>query len=112
MTIQQSNVVDFVAFRQEDENAFLIIVDHLDWDEEEGEHLWLLQEKLNTYLAFIEGGQLVEEFPGIIGKAVTIKVKGIYPLSEQAKNFFNLSQKKVAEAGAKLCFELSPELDQ
>ncbi len=112
MTIQQSDVVDFVAFRQEDENVFLLIVDHLDWDEEEGEHLWLLQEKLNTYLTFIEGGQLVEDFPSVVGKAVTIKVKGIYPLSEQAEKFFNLSQKKAAEVGAKLCFELSPELDK
>jgi hypothetical protein len=40
----------------------LVISDHLDWINSV-EHQLILQRKLNTYLRFIESGELFEKFP-------------------------------------------------
>jgi hypothetical protein len=105
MTIEQTNVVDFVAFSDSSKEVLLVIVDHLPWDENEGEHLLLLQNKLNTYLEFVEGGQLEAGFPKARGKEVIVKMTGTYPLSEQALKFFNLAKGRISELGFGLRFE-------
>ena len=53
MSIDQPAVIDFLWKDGPNNRAVLTISDHLDW-EEEGEHLLLLQDKLNHYLEFIE----------------------------------------------------------
>ena len=63
MSVDQTNKIDFVSVAKDNSHVLLSITDHLDWETEEGEHLLLLQEKLNTYLHFIESGKLVETFP-------------------------------------------------
>lgn len=106
MTIEQTNVVDFVAFDDAGKNVFLIVVDHLVWDENEGEHLLLLQDKLNTYIEFVEGGQLYTEFPKAAGREITLRVAGSYPLSKQAERFFGLAGERMREVDIQLFFEL------
>jgi len=58
MSIEQADKIDFVNIEDKTGDVLLSISDHLSWDEGEGEHLLMLQAKLNTYLAFIEGGQM------------------------------------------------------
>ena len=58
MSIEQTNTVDFVSIDEISGDALLTISDHLAWDENEGAHLELLQNKLNAYLRFIESGEL------------------------------------------------------
>jgi hypothetical protein len=48
MSIEQIDVVDFVSIDKNSGDAWLTISDHLTWDRNEGEHLLLLQNKLNT----------------------------------------------------------------
>ena len=102
MTIEQTDVIDFVAFDKEGGDVSLVIADHLVWDENEGEHLLLLQDKLNAYLQFVESGQLYSEYPKLKGRNVVIELSNKYPLSEQAKSFFKLASAKVSEVGIKL----------
>lgn len=86
------------------------ISDHLNWNENEsGEHLRMLQEKINAYLAFIEGGQLYEDQPSAKGRNISIQVYGKYPLSGAAKEFYTKAQKIVSEAGFDLEFKLLEE---
>ena len=40
------------------------------WDD--SEHLLLLQEKLNSYLAFIESGEIYESYPRAMGRQLVI----------------------------------------
>ncbi len=61
MSITYSQVIDIWAIPNwEPDNVVLYVSDHLEWGEkaEQGEHLQLLQDKLNTYVAFIESGDL------------------------------------------------------
>ena len=56
MSIMDKNVVDAVGFSKDLQTEKFAIFDHLDWSDEE-EHLYLLQEKINSYLVFIQEGQ-------------------------------------------------------
>jgi hypothetical protein len=58
MTVEETNIVDFVATSPDSDDVLLVVSDHLDWHENEGEHLLTLQTKLHLYLTFIETGQL------------------------------------------------------
>ena len=109
MSIDQTDVVDFVSIDPVSGRTFLTISDHLDWDENEGEHLLMLQEKLNAYLRFIENGEMEEGFPQTRGRHVTIHISAKYPMSKEAKKFFRLAKSAIDEAGFALEFELLKE---
>jgi len=108
MTVDQIGVVDFVSVDKTSGEVLLTISDHFVWDENEGEHLLLLQDKLNAYLEYILGGQLYTDFPHMRDKPIVINLVGAYPLSEQAQKFFELAKGRVEEYGFQLRFKLLP----
>ncbi len=55
MSILDAKVVDIVGVDPDKGIARLVITDHLEWTDPLGEHLLLLQEKINGYLRFLEG---------------------------------------------------------
>ncbi|MCT7375057.1 DUF6572 domain-containing protein [Chelativorans salis] len=79
MTISDQDKVDIVRINRGEGIVHLIIADHLPWGCEEGdekEHMYLLQEKINLYLSYIEGEQLLDDFPNARGLDVGIQVYG------------------------------------
>lgn len=84
----------------------LIITDHFKWgNENEAQHLKLLQEKINTYLAFIKSGELTSAIPSSEGKTPVIFVEGKYPLSEQALKLFSAVDQVLKGTGIEVVFE-------
>lgn len=71
MSIDQAQVVDAVGLDPLSGEVVLTISDHLDWSDVEN-HIVLLQEKLNAYLAFVESGEIVESYPKAIGRKARI----------------------------------------
>jgi hypothetical protein len=106
MSIEQENVIDFVAIDRASGDLHLTITDHLPWDHNEGNHLVLLQNKLNAYLRFIESGEAFEKMPAAKGRSIVIKLVGKFSLSEQASRFFELARCRIEEAGFRLQFTL------
>jgi hypothetical protein len=103
MSVDQTDKIDFFVVDKEKTQVVLIIADHLDWEEfDEGDHLELLQEKINSYLHFVEGGQLIETRPDLEGIPVVIRVDAKYPPSEEATKFYRLAGPVVADAGMSL----------
>jgi len=74
-------------------DLILAVSDHLDWDENEGEHLFVLQDKLNTYLEYIEGGQSYTKVPRAVGRKIVIRVFGKFTLSEEGRKVYQLTGK-------------------
>ena len=109
MSIEQTNVVDFVGIEYATGRATLTISDHLDWNENEGEHLLMLQEKLNAYLSFIESGEMEERVPVTRGRPVAIQIYAKYPLSPEATKFFGLAKDTIEKAGFALEFQILKE---
>jgi hypothetical protein len=106
MSVDETNKIDFVSLAKDNSRVLLSITDHLDWKVGEGEHLLLLQEKLNTYLHFIESGKLVEAFPWASGLPIAIGIAGKFPLSAEATKFFGLAKEKLATLDVSLEFQL------
>ncbi len=57
MSILDTNKIDLIGTRPSSPVVRLVIADHLDWSDVE-EHARLIQAKVNTYLEFVESGQL------------------------------------------------------
>ncbi len=111
MSVLETELIDFI---HEDPGANVVsltVADHMEWkDQNEEEHLWLLQEKLNTYLRFIESGELNQSFPLAMGKTVHIRIVGKFPLQGRGLQFFDSASRLVENAGFKLSFQLLEQL--
>ncbi|RME29062.1 MAG: hypothetical protein D6798_01040 [Deltaproteobacteria bacterium] len=70
MSVQDRGTIDYLAIESGSGRVVLAISDHLDWTEPK-QHLYVLQEKLNTYISFVESGQVWEEASTRAGKEIT-----------------------------------------
>ncbi len=66
----------------------LIIEDELDW-EDSYLHASAIQNKLKTYLYFIESGQLLKAFPDAEGQPITICLRSMSPAPDKFYNEMN-----------------------
>lgn len=108
MSIDQTDVIDSIGIYIPKNEAQLIIVDHLEWDRGEKldkEHMYLLQEKVNTYLRFIESGEIYEAYPKSRNKALIIRLIGKYDMCESALIFFKRIENALSKSGYKITFE-------
>lgn len=106
MSIEQAEIVDGIGVDKKTGELNLIITDHLDWNENTHNHLMLLQEKINTYLSFVESGELLETYPDSKGRNVVVKVVGKYPLGDVGTKFFAQASSMIEDTGIRLRFEL------
>lgn len=97
MSVENVKVVDFISIDKE-ENVVLTISDHLEWDTS-NEHLLLLQEKLNSYLHFIEGGELYESYPDAKNRHIVINIVTKYLPSKDGQTFLDRSREVLKAAG-------------
>jgi CRP-like cAMP-binding protein len=102
MSITDTNSVDMIGTVAETNTVVLSISDHLKWDEREGEHLMLLQEKINTYLRFIESGEIFITFPNAKGKSLAVRIYLQYEPSQMARDFLEKAVTVLYEAGIEL----------
>lgn len=108
MSILESSKVDMWGLPKGDPDRVVLgIADHLGWEPaEEGQHLELLQEKINTYIRFIESGELLEVVPKARGRTPAIRVIGKHALSEQGARFIDQATVVLKGAGIELEFVL------
>ena len=107
VTVQQTNVVDWLGIEKQTGHVLLTVLDDLDWVNE-GEHLLALQEKLNTYLAFIESGEVFERLVETLGRSVPketpvkVSILAKHALTDHARAFVGHAQGMFAGAGFQL----------
>jgi hypothetical protein len=104
MTVEDIDKVDRMGIDRKTGDVHLLISDHLDWNENEGEHLLALQDKLNTYLEFVESGEIYAKYPRAAGRKIVFYVMAKFALSEEANKFYRLAEKAVQEYGCALQF--------
>lgn len=95
MSIEDQSSVDAIGVN-ESGIVVLTISDHLEWDDE---HLYLLQEKINTYLAFIESGEVYQSYPISKGREFKISVVCKYEPSPTAMKFLSQCTTVINQAG-------------
>ena len=64
MNIENTDTIDGLAFKQETSSLILLLADGMDWIDM-NRHLQLLQDKLNTYIWYIESRQYEEKYPNV-----------------------------------------------
>ncbi|WP_119939198.1 DUF6572 domain-containing protein [Neorhizobium sp. NCHU2750] len=107
MAIDQVDQIDFYSIDRISGDLWLTISDHMPWDIDDGNHLVILQDKLNTYLSFIESGEVHSKVPSSNGRRIVIILVGKFPMSSRAESFFQMAAISVARAGFSLRFQLT-----
>jgi hypothetical protein len=98
MSLAQADVVDFVGVEKGGGRTILTIVDDSDWQDEQ-EHLFNLQEKLNRYLAFIESGEVFEHPNAGRARPIVVRVLAKYELPSKAHEFLGYAESTFSSAG-------------
>jgi len=102
MSVTDTNVVDTIGTMPDKDLVVLSISDHLEWGEQSGEHLLMIQNKINTYLRFIESGEIYTAFPSSKGKAVAVRVYFKYEPDEMGRQFVSRAEEVLRGAGIEL----------
>jgi len=101
VSVENTTVVDAIGVERDSDKVILTISDHLDWSDERA-HLLALQEKINTYLRFIESGEIDETYADALGRARVIDVVTKHPLTDGALEFFRKATAVLHDAGVEL----------
>ena len=107
MSIEQLDTVDIVSTDSETGDVVLTISDHLEWSES-GEHLLLLQAKLNTYLAFVESGEILEHCPDAGQRSVVFSIVFKFKPDALGEEFLSRATQIVQSAGFAFRYEVLP----
>lgn len=103
MSVTEANTIDMIGVNVERGSVSLGVSDHLPWDEQSSEqHLLALQDKLNSYLRFIESGEIYSAYPNAAGRPVEIEVLFKFTPSAIALQFMEQARQLVVNAGAEL----------
>ncbi|MBI3234223.1 MAG: hypothetical protein HYZ42_09310 [Bacteroidetes bacterium] len=97
MSVDQKDVIDFIS-TSPNGKVVLRISDHLFWDEK-NEHLLVLQDKINSYLRFIESGEIFESYPAANTSSLLIEVCLKYEPNETGLSFLNKCQEIILNTG-------------
>ena len=92
--IMQVNKVDGMAKSKDGNKLALLIIDELDWEEED-EHLVFLQEKINAYIDFIESKQYNETYSDDVFDGYMIQISFRFEASEKCKQFLEVASHQV-----------------
>ncbi len=96
MSVNQTDTVDIISTTP-DGKIILTISDHNSWDETW--HLQLLQDKIKSYLQFIESGQIFEDYSNAVGRKLTIETIMQFEPNEEGISFLEKAKEIVNKAG-------------
>lgn len=103
MSVSEADKVDIVASRPGSPCVVLVVADHLPWDDLAG-HMTTLQAKLNTYIDFIESGQVrrLKEPPIPPNPELLIRIAMRHAPPPGAQEFFTKAAAVLASIGVGL----------
>lgn len=105
MAVDETDKVDALGIDRATGYVVLTISDHLPWLEAEELHREVLSNKINSYLSFIESGELYKTYPAAVGRRVLISVVGKFELSPVGQEFFSNATVVMRRAGFDLEFK-------
>lgn len=108
MTVEQVGVIDVISVDIETDEVRLAISDHLEWDSK-NEHLLILQDKINNYLAFVESGEIYDSYPAATGRNIRIELICKYHPSPFGLSFLERVQSLIRDAGFEFSFRVLNE---
>ena len=98
MSVEQTDVVDIISIDRQTGHVILTISDHLDWSDNVS-HQMILQKKLNKYLAFVESGEILEQYPKAKNRPVAFRIVFQVPPDESGRAFIERARAVIESAG-------------
>lgn len=106
MAIDNAEVIDATAY--EGKKLILQLYDHLEFDDEIiKEHMFMLQDKLNTYIWFIDSKQYEETYPNASLSVYEIQIKFKYQPSDFSIEYLNHVNNKLGSMNITVMFEVT-----
>ena len=109
MSVENINSIDFISIGKISGVLNLTLVDPLDWTDE-GNHLALLQDKINAYLRFIESGEIEQTYPDAIGRKRSINIVARFDPTEAGLKFLDSVRNLIEGAGFAFKYEIRSDL--
>lgn len=100
MSILDTNTLDGIA-HDDSHGLVMLITDHLDW-QNESEHLFALQAKINSYATFWEERQYKSIFPGRDFTSAVIEICAKFYPSENCKKFLAVAERELRNINVSL----------
>jgi len=101
MSVVESNKIDAMGKSKENNELLFLITDHLDW-ENEHEHLVILQNKINSYLKFIESKQYADTYPQDTFDGYVLEIHFQNGMSENCLKFLDVVANQVEELNIRI----------
>jgi hypothetical protein len=105
MAIESTQEVDAIGIDEKSGEVVLTLIDSTDWGDP-SEHMFLLQEKLNAFLGFIESCELASAYPDSSGRACRIDLLLRYDPVQAALGFFAKVAAVTLQCGATFRWEV------
>ena len=105
MSVEESQLIDIVSTAKDGSSVTLTATDHLEWGDKE--HLMMIQEKLNSYLAFVESGEIYGSYPNAKGKEIKIDIICKFHPDEEGVKFLGLCQEAIDNAGFPFSYKVN-----
>jgi hypothetical protein len=105
LSVTDPQIIDLIGVNKANGELVLTISDHLDWNNSQ-EHELILQEKLNTYLAFVESGELLERYADAKDRPVVFNVVFKFAPNEMGIRFLAKAKDVIELAGFSLRHEI------
>lgn len=95
MSVEDKNKIDAISTNKQSQ-VVLTISDHLEWNDN-NEHLIILQDKVNSYMDFVESGQIYESYPSAVGKNIIIQIVFKFLPNKKGEEFLGKIEKIIKE---------------
>lgn len=96
MTVIEKDKIDGIGKSKDGKCLVFMIADHLKWIDE-FDHLKLLQDKINSYLEYIETKQFRDIYPNEEFKFYHIEICFKYKITDKCKQFLEVVQKQIED---------------
>jgi hypothetical protein len=104
MSLMNLEVIDVISIDLMG-NVVLTISDDLMWNDD-NEHLFALQSKINAYLVFIESGNIYQDYPNAKGRNIVINIVAKYEPNDNARIFLDKTKQILQAAGYSFKFSV------
>jgi len=108
MSVLDKDKIDAIALERDKQGLILLISDHLDWLNEY-KHLLILQDKINSYITFLEEKQYerMEKFRNV--SYAVIEIHFLVAPTENCIRFLQRIQDQVGEMGIRIQCSINEE---
>jgi len=108
VTVQDADTIDRITLSADESTCNLLMVEDRPFTGSSAQNDQIM-EKINTYLAFLQTGQLTQQFPEMAGKRVTVRlVCHEEPSGEALLGLLKEARKLFAKHGAIFSVEVIP----